>query len=152
MNIQELSPAIQRTRPYLERFTSYDYPKAFEAYETQFSSAFAQAAREADDPAALAGALLDEVESGWKHRHFWERGAVRVDEKRMLTVYLTPMLLRGEEPRCTALAEALQVGWRNRWPDDPYETASYEELRGGFRRVILGIELPDREERRKKDR
>ena len=51
------------------------------------------------------------------------------------------MLLGLEEPGCQRLAELLRDGWAARWPKDAYGITDYKTIRGGFRNVILGVDL-----------
>lgn len=154
-SLWELCAAVQDARRYLDRFTRHDYTKAFKEYTERFAPLYLQAAGETDggDEAAarLAESLLDTLEDGWKEKKFWNRSAVRVNEKQMMVDYLSPMLMGLEDPRCPRLAEALRDGWGRRWPKDAYRIATYSEIKGGFRNVILGIEMPNRqrEEERK---
>jgi hypothetical protein len=156
VNVQELCAAVRTTRPYLQNFTRYDYAGAFGEYSARFLPAFSQALEESGDGEeavrALAASLLDEMEAGWRRRSFFGRGAAEVDEKRMLTVYLTPMLLSAPEPACGALARTLCGEWAARHPEGAYEAVTFEEIRKGFRHVILGIEIPERDGEKKKDR
>ncbi len=79
--------------------------------------------------------MLDELEAGRKTQRLWNRGARRFDEKQTVVKYLTPLLREGER----AFSDCLHSAWCERWPKDPYEQASVEELRKGFQNIILGI-------------
>lgn len=151
-----LLAAIQTDRAWLDRFTRREYGKAFKAYKEQFAPAYLEAvrAREEDPDAlgALAEELLDGLEAGWRRRHFWNRGAVKVNEKQMLVDFLSPMLLDLEEPGCEQLAERLRQGWEARWPRDAYRTATYAQLQNGFRNSILGIDLANKHMDPERDR
>lgn len=136
-----LSEAVCRFRPWLEDFRHKTYAPAFQDYCARYGSLYDQAAQEAKDLRALAEALLDELEQGWKRQRPWNRSAVRASEKQMLVVYLSPMLLEREEPRCRELCEVLREAWNARWPKDGYRTAGFETIQSGFRNTIMGIEL-----------
>ena len=141
MRIEELSGAVCQFRPWLEDFRHKTYEPAFRDYCARFGPLYDQAAGEAEDLRTLAGALLDALERNWRDQRPWNRGAVRASEKQMLVVYLFPMLLEREEPRCRELCEALREAWSARWPKDGYRTAGFEKIQSGFRNAILGIEL-----------
>lgn len=142
---QELLDAVQTGRTWLDRFTRREYPKAFKEYVERFAPAYVEAVRSAagDEESlwALADGFLDGLAEGWKRQRFWNRSAVKVNEKQMMVDYLSPMLLGLEETDCPRFAEVLRERWAARWPKDEYQLASYEALRGGFRNSILGIDF-----------
>lgn len=143
MSIEQLAAAVQDTRPWLEDFRRKTYESAFRAYCETFGPVYAQAVQAAGEVglSALAAALLDELERGWKRQRPWNRTAVRANEKQMIVVYLSPMLLEQEEPGCGALCGVLRETWNARWPKDAYHTAGFSKIKSGFRNAIMGIEL-----------
>ena len=141
MNTDHLLPAIQNAAPWLSRFCKAAYREAFREYREAYGELYGQALRD-EEPEELAEALLNGLEEGWKRQRRWNRTAVRMDEKQMLTVYLTPMLLE-EEPEGLALAEALQSAWAARWPREAYQIGRFEVFQKGFRTTILGIPVGD---------
>ena len=151
-----LLTAIQTGRTWLDRFTRREFGKAFKAYTEQFAPLYLEAVRTSGgDPGALralAEDILDGLEAGWRRQHFWNRSAVKVNEKQMLVEYLSPMLLRLEEPGCGQLAELLCRGWEARWPRDAYRVAAFEQLQNGFRNSILGIDLANKHMDPERDR
>lgn len=136
---KELLLSVQERGPWLKAFGRQTYRDAFRAYTQRFGPLFMEAARQ--DPEALARELLDGLEAGWRSQRFWRRGVVRAEEKQMVVVYLSPMLLGLEEPSCQRLAQALMEQWASRWPGDRYSMAPYEKIQSGFRNTIMGIEL-----------
>lgn len=149
MDLELLCRAFQETRPWLDEFRKRTYESAFRAYTDRFGPSYLEAVREAGEEGLrrLAGEILDGVEAGWRRQRPWNRGAVRAMAKQMAVDYLSPMLLELPEPLCGSLCELLQKEWAARRPKDAYGTATYEELRRGFRDTIMGIELG----RRRKD-
>lgn len=137
---EELLASIQEREPWLRAFGRQTYRDAFRSYTERFGPLFMEAVRY-QDPADLAKKLLDGVESGWRAQRFWRRGVVRAEEKQMVVVYLSPMLLGLEEPGCQSLAQALMEQWTARWPGDGYTMAPYDQIQAGFRNAIMGIEL-----------
>ena len=148
MKTSELCAAVWEAPDWLARFRRREYPQAFQEYQERFGSLYAQAVEETEgDLTALEGLandILDELEAGWKRRRFWNRTAVRVEEKQVIVSYLSPMLLELPDPLCGRLAGMLRQGWADRWPKDAYQITTFEVLQKGFRNSILGIELPDK--------
>ena len=137
---EELLASIQEREPWLRDFGRQTYRDAFRSYTERFGPLFMEAVRN-QDPADLAKALLDGLDAGWRAQRFWRRGVVRAEEKQMVVVYLSPMLLGLEEAGCQSLAQALMEQWAARWPGDGYRMAPYDQIQAGFRNVIMGIEL-----------
>lgn len=119
---EELLPSIQEREAWLKAFGRQTYRDAFRSYTERFGPLYMEAARNCGDPADLAQKLLDGLERGWRAQRFWRRGVVRAEEKQMVVVYLSPMLLGLEEPACQSLAQALMEQWAARWPatDTPW--------------------------------
>ena len=137
---EELLASIQEREPWLRDFGRQTYRDAFRSYTERFGPLFREAVRN-QDPADLAKALLDGLDAGWRAQRFWRRGVVRAEEKQMVVVYLSPMLLGLEEAGCQSLAQALMEQWAARWPGDGYRMAPYDQIQAGFRNAIMGIEL-----------
>ena len=140
---EELLASIQEREPWLRDFGRQTYRDAFRSYTERFGPLFMEAVRN-QDPADLAKALLDGLDAGWRAQRFWRRGVVRAEEKQMVVVYLSPMLLGLEEAGCQSLAQALMEQWAARWPGDGYRMAPYDQIQAGFRNAIMGIEIPSR--------
>lgn len=144
----ELLDAVQTGRTWLDRFTRREYPKAFQEYVERFSPLYLDAVQAAGSEEtalnALADSFLDGLEAGWKGQRFWNRSAVKVNEKQMMVDYLSPMLLGLEETDCPRFAQVLRDRWAARWPKDPYQLATYGEIKNGFRNAILGIDLANK--------
>ena len=133
----ELLSAIRERKPWLERFTRTEYEEAFREYQTRYGVLWKGAVRNAGETAsALAEELLDEIAQGWASERFWKRSSRRFEEKQMIFLYLSPLLLEiGEE----AFAASLRDAWRKRWPKDAYEVVTWRKLKKGFRLTIMGI-------------
>ena len=144
----ELCAAVWEAPDWLPRFRRQEYPQVFQEYQKRFAPLYAQAVEETEgDLTALEGLandILDELEAGWKRRRFWNRTAVRVEEKQVIVSDLSPMLLELPDPLCGRLAGMIRQGWADRWPKDAYQITTFEVLQKGFRNSILGIELPDK--------
>lgn len=145
MRIEELAEAIQNPRPWLARFRKREYPEAFRDYRELYGPLFDRAAREAEDVTVLAEELAAAWERGWRRHGFFSRSTVQAEEKQVLTVYLSPMLLEREEPAARTLCRCLREVWAGRRPRDAYQLASFETLQAGFQDSILGIPLKDRQ-------
>lgn len=138
-NTAGLLEAIQDGRFWIKRFTRKEYSKAFEAYMNQFGPRYQEALRNPDVLPDVAEEMLDGIAEGWKRQRPWNRTVAAMDDKQMMITYLSPMLLKLEGGE--RLAELLRDGWAARWPKDAYENGSYEELLGGFRNTIMGLEI-----------
>lgn len=137
---EELLASIQEREPWLRDFGRQTYRDAFGPIRSGLDRcSWRRCAIRI--PADLAKALLDGLDAGWRAQRFWRRGVVRAEEKQMVVVYLSPMLLGLEEAGCQSLAQALMEQWAARWPGDGYRMAPYDQIQAGFRNAIMGIEL-----------
>ena len=138
-----LLAAVQGGREWMDHFNRKEYVPSFREYTSRFGPLYMEAVRAAGEAelTVLAEELLDGLEAGWRAQRFWNRSAVRTMEKQMMVTYLSPMLLGLEEPNCRRLAELLRDGWAVRWPKDAYGIADFKTIRGGFRNVILGVDI-----------
>lgn len=141
---ERLMAALTDCAGWLSRFTRLDYEAAFLEYRDRFLPDYLTAVDEAGEARlpALADALLDAMEARWKAERFWNRTAVRTDMKQVIVGYLTPMLLSEQATR--PLAAALRDGWKRRRPKDAYHAAGFDSIRAGFKRKILGFEVPEK--------
>lgn len=138
---ENLLTAITQTRPWLERFTRFEYRKAFSEYTEQYGEVYRQEIARTEDLPALADLLLDGLKAHWKKQLLWNRTSVRIDCRQMVILYLSPMLLKqGEE----AFSELLRQRWAERWPNTEYRISSYKKLLNGFRNSVLGIDLENK--------
>ena len=155
-DLDMLCAAVQEAHTYEKQFTRQAYPGAFRAYTEQFSGVYLTAVRETagEETAmtALADALLNQLESGWRRQRFWNRGGVRANEKQMVVRFLSPLLLGLEEPLCARFAAVLRDRWAARWPEDAYETAADQEINSGFRYTLMGFEMREPERKRRENR
>ena len=130
-----LLEALRDGDPWLERFDKRRYGDAFQEYTERFGPLYREAVRETGAE-ILAGELVEALRAG-RRRRFWGRAAQAFAEKQMMVVYLAPMLREiGEE----AFGELLREAWARQWPRDAYEISSREEIQGGFRDTLFGIE------------
>lgn len=143
--LEELCAAVREAPYFSSRFTRRDYTAAFREYTERFGLLYMDTVREqSQGPGglrALAEAILDELEAGWKRQRPWNRTMVQAREKQMIVTYLSPMLLGLDEPLCQKLAEELRDVWNARRPKDPYDITTYAKLQRGFRNVVLGIDI-----------
>lgn len=142
---ETLLSAVLNGRKWLPWFTMSDYPEAFKQYVEAFGPVYMEAVRTAESVPALAAELLDGMEVAWAKERLWNRTPARMDTLQMLVDYLSPMLLGLEEPACGELAACVRDGWAERHPKEAYQMATYQKVKGGFRRVFLGIPLPDKQ-------
>jgi len=149
--ISTLLEAITDTRKLIENFTRYEYRAAYKAYAEKYEPIYTAAVRQSDNLSQMADQLLDALTQYQKKLHFWNRSAASAEQKIVMVSYLSPMLLGAEEPRCRELAKALCAKWRERRPSDAYEMAEFEEIIGGFRHSIMGIDLANKHFRKEKE-
>ena len=141
---EEMLLAVQDSARWLDLFERRTYRKAFRRYQEQFAQQYQEMLRICTDEAMLQSAadwLLTELERGWKRQRFWNRTAARLDQKQMIIVYLSPMLLAMEDPAGARFAQVLRDSCEARWPKDSYQMEPFEKLVNGFHHAILGIEL-----------
>lgn len=137
-----LLAAIQNGKLWLDRFTRLEYRKAFQAYLGTHGEACRALIENSADLPRLAEETLDELEAARKKLRFWNRGETIFDEKQTVIKYFAPMLL---ELGCQEFAEIFRDCWNRRWPKDPYEHTTYEQLSKSFVNVILGIAMPNKD-------
>ena len=157
MNVKPLCAAVQNGwSDWMEHFNRQEYEKSFRKYMECYGELYAQAVREADgDEAALqalAAAILDELEAGWKKQRIWNRSRIRFEEMQVIINYLSPMLLELPDPKCGRLAGMLRQGWADRWPKEEYHITTFEIIQKGFRFAIMGIDLTGMQRDRERER
>lgn len=138
---EQLINALSPSKYWVNSFTRYEYRQAFQQYSDSFSFMYIEALRQVSDMTTFTNSYLDAVETHWKNIHFWNRAATKVDEKMVVVSYLTPMLLNANDPSCSLFSNELCRLWNNRFPNNTYQTASYEQLLEGFRHSILGLDM-----------
>ncbi len=147
--VEKMLEAIHSRKDWLRRFNKKQYAGAFEEYRMCFGPVYTAALQQVESEAdlrTLAEQLLDALEASWEKTSRWRRNAVEYDDKLTMLFYLNPMLLAKEdEPWCEDFAYLLQELWAQRHPGDIYELSTYDKLVGGFRNMILGIELPKKD-------
>ena len=139
--MEELLKAISRGKVWTDSFNRVSYENAFKQYCSRYEARFAGAVQIHSSVEELAHKLVDAIEESWRKERFWNRNLARTNDKLVLAFYLTPMLLASPEERCGELAAALCAAWNERFPDDRYITAGYEEIAGGFRNSVMGFLL-----------
>ena len=137
--MRELIGAVSDSRTWLGRFNRTEYKEAFREFADRYSPACLDALRE-QGPEAVSGSVLEGLGEAQRRERIWNRSALRFNQRQMLVVFVTPMLLElGEEGR--RLAELLRDGWEQQRPGERYAIASFQELNDGFYDRILGIDL-----------
>lgn len=153
--VDELCAAVQAPKEWMRGFNRREYPGIFRKYRETYGPVYAAAVRgcegDLEKLERLADDILDGLENGWKRQRFWNRTAARTDERQMVIVFLSPMLMEESDPMCGRLAGMLRQRWADRWPRDEYHLTTFEVIQGGFRNAIFGIDLagkhidPDRD-------
>ena len=127
---------------YLKRFAKKDYVDAFFAYEAQirplFTAMDALLCRESGWAEALGDALLDaklrfhEGEKGWKSKAGRER--ILFDAKLLMAWFTLPAIKDLNLPTGELLAEAVYQSFLKRYPKEPIQSGTFEEINSGFRK------------------
>ena len=136
--------AVLDAEKYLEGYAYGVYPKTFAEYTERFVPRYIKAVQESGDLSRLAEEILDGLAQSVREQRFFNRSRARGDQKLMLAVYVTPMLLAAPEPGCRELAGILRAKWQERYPKDAYRMADYERIAGGFHRKILGFTVEEK--------
>ncbi len=121
---------------YLEQFNRVSYAGLFQRYKDRcmpFFRALDQAGAE-----AAADALLVRTE---RLARPWKRKLLLFDMQRFFALYLIPAALDSGCPQAAAFAELLRQRWNERYPKNRFQSATYEEIAGGFRMKIFGFEI-----------
>lgn len=109
---EELLPSIQEREAWLKAFGRQTYRDAFRSYTERFGPLYMEAARNCGDPGGPGPKT-----AGWAGARLactavlGSRGVVRAEEKQMVVVYLSPMLLGLGGAACQSLAQALMEQW-----------------------------------------
>ena len=139
-----MTESVQNAKEYLEGYAYGVYPRTFAAYVERFSPQITRSVQASGSIPQLAEQILDELAELLKKEGFLRRSRLRGDQKLMLTVYLTPLLLASPEVKCQELARTLCARWRERYPKDAYHPADYERIAAGFHRKILGFTIEEK--------
>lgn len=137
--MEELLQAVKYSKLWVDQFNRVNYQAAFKKYKENFAGSFIKAAKEYCGIDALALCFVNAIEKSWEEEKFWNRKSVKIDEKMVLTVFLSPMLLSLEDELYINLANEISKVWNKRFPKDTYSVASYDEIASGFTDSIFGI-------------
>ena len=139
--MEELLKAVQNGKLWIDQFNRVSYKKAFDHYKEVFGWIFINAVNKADSLDSLAKGFVDAIEAGWSKKLFFNRGGAKVDDKLMLTFYLTPMLLSLDNEKCSNFAEKINKAWSEKFPKESFTIADYETIANGFTNTIMGIDM-----------
>ena len=139
--MNDLLKAIQHGKPWIDSFNRVEYQKTFEVYSEKFAAVYIDAVNASSDLSLLASELVDSIIAGWDKEHFFSRGAAKINDKMMIVVYLTPMLLASENERCHQFADILCSEWNKKIPQNTYSVADYDTITNGFTNKIMGFEI-----------
>ena len=133
--------ALKKNRPWVNRFTRFDYREAFQDYRDVYEKTCRLQLSEMQDYVFGASAFMDELEQHWKKQFFFNRTAERVDCRMTAVSYFIPMLLLCDEERARVFAEALKQERESRYPKEKLGISDYETILNGFRFSILGVDI-----------
>lgn len=139
--MENLLKAVHKCRPWVDGFNRVKYKEYFERYSSLFTDVFTKAVEEAASKEELANSFVDAIDSACKAEHFWNRNASFVDDKTMLVVYLSPMLLASGKEENIAFANVLSSTWNAKFPKESYQVANFDTIMSGFTNTIMGVSL-----------
>ncbi len=128
-----------------KQFTRKAYDDTFHTYQSKIAETFAQLdlacrLRPATRDQVLDQAVtefLDRLPEVWEADKRWKRKSshetVMFDVKFAIALYLTPAVLNLELTISEDFVQLLHQKWIARYPNSPYETASYAKISSGFR-------------------
>lgn len=137
--MEELLKAVQYSKVWIDMFNRVKYEDAFKQYKENFAEKFKYAIKNCCSIDNLALDFVNAIEKSWEKEKFWNKKSVRIDEKMVITVFLTPMLLSLEDESCHVLANEINRAWNKRFPGDTYMVANHDEIVSGFTNSIFGI-------------
>ena len=139
-----LFDAIANGKKWNDTMTRFNYREVFGSYSEQHLAACMDEIRGADDTGGLAASLLDQLEDRWKGISFFSRSAEKENDKIKAVMFFLPMLLDTGDSGCASFVSDFLQEWNSRFPKWTMQAASSEEIDRGFRRTILGFQIPDK--------
>lgn len=141
---RDLIHAIHNGEKWIKRFTRHEYKKAFSDYCQCFGPIYWEAIQAAQDDSALQSLvdrILDEKVRLSRKQRLWNRPVANLQEKQMVVLYLSPMLLSMNDSACICFAKMLQSAWKKRWPKQAYEIGDFTTISKSFNDTIYGTDL-----------
>ena len=139
-----LFDAIANGKKWNDTMTRFNYREVYDSYRQLHLDACMEEIRGTDDTRSLASSLLDLLENRWKGISFFSRSAEKENDKIKAVMFFLPMLLDTGDPRCASFVSGFLQEWNGRFPKWTMQAASSEEIEKGFRRTILGFQIPDK--------
>lgn len=129
---------IVECRDYMEHFNRHEYVE----YYNRFYEMAVPVIEAVEDPRAAAAELIDSLEAEWaKEKRFRVRRLQTEKDKLTICCYLNPVATSQELSRGRELAEAIHEIWIERYPKDPYEIGTYEQIMKGFEPRLFGFKI-----------
>ena len=137
--MEELLKAVEYSKVWIDMFNRVKYEDAFKQYKENFAEVFKNAIKNCCSIDNLALDFVNAIEKGWEKEKFWNKKSVKIDQKMVITVFLTPMLLSLEDESCHTLANEINRAWNKRFSNDTYLVADHDEIVSGFTNSIFGL-------------
>ena len=122
---------------YLERFTRFEYPGAFERYMEACMPLF-RAMEE--DPAIVETAVTELMAYAAEQSKGLFKRSLEPDKfRRLFALYLIPAAGKSEIEAAVRFADALRSAWNEKYPKQQFSAGTYAEIAGGFRTKPFGM-------------
>lgn len=122
---------------YLERFTRFEYPGAFERYKEACMPLFGELE---EQPAMIEAAVAELMAYAAEQSNGLFRRNLEPDKfRRLFALYLIPAAGESGIGAAEEFAEALRSAWNEKYPKQPFEKGTYAEIAGGFRTKPFGM-------------
>lgn len=139
--MKELLKAVHGCRPWLDGFNRMKYKGYFERYLSLYKWSLVNIPNDPVILGSMASSFVDEIAEAIKAEHFWNRSAAFADDKTMLIVYFSPMLLASENEVSRQFAYCVCEAWNKKYPKDTYQVADFDTIMSGFTNTIMGIKM-----------
>ena len=122
---------------YLERFTRFEYPGAFERYKEACMPLFTALGEDSALIAPAVAELMDYAEE--QSKGLFKRSLEPDKFRRLFALYLAPAAGESGIEAAVGFAEALRTAWNEKYPKQPFIIGTYAEIAGGFRTKPFGM-------------
>ena len=122
---------------YLERFTRFEYPGAFERYKEACMPLFS----ELEERPALIGDAVGELMAyaAEQSKGLFRRSLEPDKFRRLFALYLVPAAGESGTEAAVRFADELRRAWNEKYPKQQFSAGTYAEIAGGFRTKPFGM-------------
>lgn len=141
--LERVAACVREQRDILDTFNGKEYAAGFSRFMKTCGAVFDDAARSEEEEEKigemLAERLLYELETEYSRLPKNAARAQRDIDRRVIALYLVPMVCKKDERGCREFAAALAEGWNRNYPDCRFAIGSYEEILAGFKKNLSSI-------------